>query len=220
MSRMRICRLSTSSRCCAGKSRESPAHRFQLHSQVTADLGARHAQVELDGRVAARLQALGQVQQEGGQPLLGVHAAQQHHETVLAHDLPAHQPADCTLQIGALHRQLVEVGVRDRADFGVLQRDGAAGMRALREAIQTHEFTCHVKATDLLPAVGERQTRLESAHAHRVDVLELVAFAVQGLSSRHAPTGERQAVQSIDVASIHSARQAEVAQVASRASCL
>ena len=41
------------------ESGQGAADRLQLHSQVAADVGAAHPQVELAGRVAARLQLVG-----------------------------------------------------------------------------------------------------------------------------------------------------------------
>ena len=114
-----------------------------------------------------------------------------------------------------LHRQVVQVRIGDRADLGVLQRGGAAGVRAVRHAIEAHQLAGHVEAADLLAAVGERQAGLEGAAAHRVDELEVVAFAVQRLAGlRPAPAAEHQAVQALDVAPGHAAGQAQVAQVA------
>jgi hypothetical protein len=46
-----------------------------------------------------RAQALRQVQQEGGQPLFGAHAAQQQHHAMVAHDLAAHDLVELALQV-------------------------------------------------------------------------------------------------------------------------
>src|SRR5690242_18367072 len=51
------------------EAREEPAHGLERKSQVAPDLVARHAQVELVGRVAAGYEALGEVQEEGGEAL-------------------------------------------------------------------------------------------------------------------------------------------------------
>ena len=80
------------------------AHGFEFEAEIAADLFARHAQNKFGRRVAARGEAPGQVEQEGGQPLLGAHAAQQQHDAVVAHDFAAHHPVKMALQ----QRELVE----------------------------------------------------------------------------------------------------------------
>src|SRR6186713_2659203 len=54
---------------------EQAAHGFELQTEVAAELLARHAQVEVGGRVAAAQEAPRQVEQEGGEALLGAHRA-------------------------------------------------------------------------------------------------------------------------------------------------
>src|SRR6185295_8771751 len=67
--------------------REQAADGLELQAEVAAELLARHAQVEVGGRIAAAQEALGQVEQEGGEALLGAHRAEQQHHAVVAHDL-------------------------------------------------------------------------------------------------------------------------------------
>jgi hypothetical protein len=55
---------------------ERAADRLELEPEVAADLLAGHAQDQRARREAARLQPLGEVQQERGQPLFRAHAAQ------------------------------------------------------------------------------------------------------------------------------------------------
>ena len=78
--------------------RKRAADGFQLEPQVAADLLAAHAQH--DGRCgeATRLQPGRQVEQEGRQALLGVHAAQQQHHAVRTHDLAAQRAVQLLLQ--------------------------------------------------------------------------------------------------------------------------
>src|SRR5215216_3074783 len=66
--------------------REEPAYGLELEAEVAADLLARHAQMEVRSRIAAAHEALGEVDEEGGEPLFGAHRAQQHHHAVVAHD--------------------------------------------------------------------------------------------------------------------------------------
>ena len=51
---------------CLGETREQPADRLQLQAQVAADFLAAHPQHELAGRVAARREALGQIDEDAG----------------------------------------------------------------------------------------------------------------------------------------------------------
>src|SRR4029453_19109980 len=63
---------------------KQPTDGFQLETEITADLFARHAQHEFVRRVAALVVTLGQVEQECGETLLGAHGAEQHHDVALA----------------------------------------------------------------------------------------------------------------------------------------
>jgi hypothetical protein len=195
---------------------EGAADRLELHAEVTADLGAAHAQVELALGIAARRVALRQVQQEGREPLLGVHAAEQHHQAVLAQDFAAHQPADDVLHAGVARRGIRQAGIGDRAQLGVLQCHRGAGVLALGDAVQAHQFAGDVEAAHLLAAVGEHQAGLERAGAHGMDAGEPVAFAVQGLAGLHLAPRELQAVEATEVELGHAAGQAQLAQVAGR----
>jgi hypothetical protein len=115
-----------------------------------ADLGAAHAQVEFAPGITPGRVALRQVEQEGGQPLIGVHAAQQHHQAVLAQDFAAHQAADDVLHAGGARRHLRQVGIGNGTDLGVLQRHRRAGVMPLGHAVQADQLACDVEAADLL----------------------------------------------------------------------
>ena len=78
--------------------RERAADRFQLQAKITPDFLACHAQYQFRLREAARMQALHQIQEKGGQSLLCTHASQQQHDTVLPNDFPAHDFVHMALQ--------------------------------------------------------------------------------------------------------------------------
>ncbi len=161
------------------ESRQHAAHGFQLQTEEATDLGTRHPQNELGARVTARLEALRQVQQEGGEPLLSMHAAQQQHDAVLAHDLAAHHLVEVVAQHRHCGCHVLEAVVRDDADFGVLQRDGVARMRFSADAIEADQFTGHVKTGDLFASVLRHDGALQETEAHRVERFEAIAGAEQ-----------------------------------------
>ena len=97
------------------EAREEPAHRLELEPEVAADFLARHAQHELGRRVAAQPVAVGEVEQEDREALLGAHAAEQQHDVLVARDL--------------LRQELVEIALQ-RGD--VLRRGARAGRTAAR----------------------------------------------------------------------------------------
>ena len=88
---------------------EGAAYRFQFHSQIVADFLARHAQIELRGRVTSRLQALGQIKQEGCHALFRAHVAEQQNQPVFANDLSAHHLVEMALNLLVLPAQLFQM---------------------------------------------------------------------------------------------------------------
>src|SRR5512141_3100713 len=82
------------------EAREQPTDRLERKSEVAADLVARHPQMDRARREPACKEALGQVQQECGQPLLGAHRAEQHHHALVADQLAAHYLVELALQVG------------------------------------------------------------------------------------------------------------------------
>ena len=78
--------------------REGAADSFQFEPEVTANFFAGHAQDELRLGEPTRMQTLHQIEQEGGQPLFGAHAAEQEHHAVFTDDLPAHDLVHMVLQ--------------------------------------------------------------------------------------------------------------------------
>jgi len=91
--------------------------------------------------------------QEGGDPLLGVHHAQQCHQPVFPHDLAAHEARYDLLQAPIGGDQLRQVRIGDRADLRVFQCNGAARMLAARHAVQPHHLPRHLEAGDLLATI-------------------------------------------------------------------
>ena len=166
-------------------------------------------------RVAARDEALRQVEQERGQALLGAHAAQQHHHALVAHDLAAHHLVELALQAGT-SRASCSARVGDHADLAVLQRDRRrwCAARCRCRPCPRSRPPCGSRS----PGRGRppAMTRgLEEAAAHRVDRLERVAGAVQRLAALHALARCRRGRRARSTSSAgQAAGQAQLAQVA------
>ncbi len=146
-----------------------------LRPEVGADLVAGHAQVELGGRETPRREALGHVEQEGRQPFLGAHRAEQHHHAVVAHDLAAHDLVELVLQALHLAGELLEPAEGDHADLAVFKGDGVARVVPGADAVQAQHFAGHLEAGDLVAPVLKDHVGLEGPGADRVDRLEGVA---------------------------------------------
>src|SRR6185369_10171627 len=112
---------------------EEAAHGLQRKAEEAADLVAGHAQVEFLGRVAARDEALRQVEQERGEAFLGAHRAEQHHHALVAHQLAAHHLVELALQA-----RLLEAGVGNHAHLAVLQRERVGRVRVGADAVHAH----------------------------------------------------------------------------------
>ncbi len=133
---MRTCFWFTSISPSWAKRDKHAADGLQLEPEETADLRAGHAQHELGARITARLEALRQVQQEGGKAFLGVHAAQQQHHAVFAHDLAAHHLVEMIAQHRHRRGHVFQAIVRNHAHFGVLQGHRVAGVGFSADAVQ------------------------------------------------------------------------------------
>ena len=129
------------------------------------------------------MQALGQVEQEGGQALFGAHAAQQQHHAMVAHDLAAHDLVELVLQVGELTRELLQLAIGDHADLRVLECNGVAGVAVCADAIEAQQLACHLKARDLVATVFRRDAGFEKTRAHRVNRFERVARVKEGVSA-------------------------------------
>src|SRR6185503_2801225 len=80
------------------ESREQPAHGLDLEAKIAPDLVAGHAQDEVGARIAATQVALGQVDQERGEPLLRAHRSKQQHYPVIAYDFAREHQVQAALQ--------------------------------------------------------------------------------------------------------------------------
>src|SRR5699024_3200607 len=118
----------------ARKTREQAADRFQCQAQEVADFFAAHAQNEFVRGVAKQRQALGQVQQEGSQALLGTQSDQHQHQPMSAIDFLAHQPTELLLQDRQLGRQTVQNIEADHTDLANFQGDGAGDKAIFNQA--------------------------------------------------------------------------------------
>ena len=151
------------------EARESAADGFQLQAQVAADFLTRHAQHQLALRKAPRVQALHQVEQEGGQALFGAHAAQQQHHAVFAHDFAAEDFVHMRLQGWHFARERLNAVKGHDADLGVFQRNGVAGVAVAHDAVQPDDFARHLKACDLVASVFSEDAGFEEAGAYGVE---------------------------------------------------
>ncbi len=83
---------------------EHAGHGFHRQAQVVADFVARHAQAELVGREATGTEARRQVDQEGGDALVGGFLRQQQHHLLIVADLAAHHAHQLAAQLRQLQR--------------------------------------------------------------------------------------------------------------------
>ena len=171
-------------------------------------------------REAARGEALRQVEQEGGQALLGAHGAEQHHDAVVADDLAAHDLVEVVLQGMDFARQDFKAREGDRADLAVLEGDGVAGMVLGADAVEAEQFAGHLETGDLFAPVLDQYVGLEEAAADRVDRVERRARTVEALAALEAATARNQVVEALHFLMIEAERQAQLAQVATRAGSL
>ena len=78
-----------------------------------------------------------------------------------------------------LARQMLNLVKRHDAHLGVFQGHGIAGVVVADDAVQTHDFTCHLKAGDLLAPVFGGDKGFEKPRADGVQGVEAVAIAEQ-----------------------------------------
>ena len=108
--------------------REKPAHCLERKAEITSNLLARHTQAEACRRIAEPLITLGKAEEERGDALFGIHAAQQKHKPLVARNVAAQNAQQTRLQVGKAQRKLRESRIRDDADFTVFERDGVVSM--------------------------------------------------------------------------------------------
>ncbi len=167
------------------EAREHPADGFELHPEIAADFFARHPQVELRRRVAARLEACRQIEQEMRNALFRRHRAEQQHLARSAHDLAAQHLVDEMLHRPQLAARGLERGERDHAHDAVLERDRVTAMVSMADALHAERFPCDLKTRHVFAAVAMHHHRLERACAHRVQTVERIVGAKQGVALAH-----------------------------------
>src|SRR6185312_9487263 len=101
------------------KAREEPAHRFQLETEVAANLRPGHAQHEFGRRVASCAVTLRQIDQERRQALLGAHAAQLQHDGLVTGDLARQELVQISLQRRYPAPEVLELVERKDAIFAI-----------------------------------------------------------------------------------------------------
>lgn len=196
------------------QTRETAADGLERQAEVGADFFARHAQHQRRRREAAQAQALRQVEHEGCDTFLGAAVAEQPHHAVVVDDLAAHDLVKLALQIGELARQEFELPIADHADLRVFQRDRVARVHFGADAVEPEHLAGHLETGDLLLAIGRCQPRLEEARTDRVDRLEPVAGAKQGLAALDETTAVDKRVEPLEIVLGHQQRQAQRTQAA------
>ena len=105
-----------------------------------------------------------QVEQEGRESLLGVHAAQEQHHAVVANDFTAHDLVELLLQRGHFVRERLHLVVGNHADLRVFECHRVDLMAPGADAVQAEQLASHLESGDLVAP---------SRHKPTVDVLEL-----------------------------------------------
>ncbi|MNQ60217.1 hypothetical protein D3C85_744890 [compost metagenome] len=158
---------------------EDPGHGFHRQAQVVADLVARHGQAELVGREAARAKARREVDQEGGDALVGGLLGEQQHHLLVVADFPAHDAHQLPAQLRQLDREFVQALERDLAHRGGFQGLGGDRVELGVHAGEADQLAGQVEAGDLFFAgVGDGEG-LEGAGAHGENRAEGIALAEQ-----------------------------------------
>ena len=193
---------------------KSTTDRLELQAKITAYFFARHPEHQFGLRESARVQPLNQIEQEGGQPLFGAHAAEQQHDTVLPDNFPAHDLVYMALQCVHLGRQLLNAVEGHHTDLSVFQGNRVATVAVADDAVESHDFPSHLKAGYLIAPILRCDAGLEEAGADRVQAGESVALAKQlGAPLDPAPARD-QPVDLLQFFGAQAQRHAQFAQVA------
>ena len=160
------------------------------------------------------MQALHQVQQEGGQALLGTHAAQQQHHAMFAHDLAAHDLVHVVLQGRDFAGQFFDAVERHDADLGILQRHRVTGVVVIHDAVQPDDLPRHLKACDLVAAVFGGHTGLEKTGADGVQGREGLAIAKQRATALDLAADSNDLVNALQLLFVQAHGHAQLAEVA------
>jgi hypothetical protein len=121
------------------------------------------------------------------------------------------------LQRRHLTGDLLQFGKRDHADFAVFQRDGVTIVRFRADAVHAENFASHLKAGDLMTAVGGQYLGLEKAQLDRVDRGERIAGMEHRLAARNLLARADQFIDHREFLRGQTHRQAELLQIALRA---
>ena len=91
------------------EARKYARHRLHRKAQIVTNFVARHGQAELVGREAAGAETRREVDQEGGNALIGGLLRQQEHHLLIIANLAAHDAHQLAAQLRQLQGQVVEV---------------------------------------------------------------------------------------------------------------
>ena len=193
---------------------ERTADRFQLQAEIAADLLPCHAQLEGVRGIAARAEALRQVEQESRQAFFGAHRTEQHHDAMVAHDLAAHDLVQVTLQAGQFAAQLFQPVEWDFADFAVFQCHGIAGVGVGADRVQPDDLAGHLEAGHLFAPVLMQHLGLEETGADGIQRTERLAAAVQIFAATKGALEAGQCIKPLHLVPVQIDGKAELAQIA------
>ena len=160
------------------------------------------------------MKALHQIEKKGCEALLCAHTAKQKHHAVLAHDFTAHDLVNVVLQCRDFARQLFDAIERHDTHFGVFERDGIAGVVIVDDAIQSDDFTGHLKARDLIASVFRGDAGLEKPGTDGIERSERLAIAKQRTSPLDFSSYSHDFINPLQLLLVQTNGHAEFSQVA------
>jgi hypothetical protein len=139
------------------QARKKPADGLELEPEKARNFLSRHAQDEFPRGIPARLIALGKVQQEKRETLLGGSTAEKQHHVLISAKVSRHQPEKIASQRRNLQRELIQVLEGQKTYVTVLERNDLAGVPIAPDAVQAQNFPRNVISNDLFAAVLRQQ---------------------------------------------------------------
>src|SRR5437660_8921133 len=107
----------------------------------------------------------------------------------------AHDPKELPLQAGDAVHDAVELGERDRAEFGIFERNDRRVMTARRDRVHADDFAAHLKTDHLDLSVSGDHEAFEKADADGKQCMQRVAALPQNLAALHPPAASDTVVQ-------------------------
>jgi hypothetical protein len=164
-------------------------HGFQGQRQEAADVGAGHAQAQVERAVAQPLQAGAQVQQERDHALLGVEGGEPQHPLPIAAELPRGHRGQPRLRPRRGRQQVL----RQLPGLPGIQRDGIAGVLGQVQRLQAQQRAAQVEAGDALASLGVHQPGLEDPGMDQEQRIARLPGTVEELARAQRPGAVGQA---------------------------